>query len=287
MSGGQVLKIIFLALAVSACLFPSQAQTSWTVCPQGPPWCFSNSIQQAINAAAPGDTVFIQPGFYQESLLIQKSLTVQGADPQQVILQGARTGWPVITVVTTEPTDIMGLLFGGGPQIQVTLQSLQLQRAPWAGQDTQCADFGANICPNGLAVKGKVTLTASDLWVHDNGNDGINLGLHPQATIQNSYIWNNYDDGVHAWLSVELTLLGNVITGNGDNGVELQSRYQALSWLTVTGRVRATIISNQILNNKGYGIEAQTGKEVVSCYGNVIQGNGKGPLSPEAWGRCS
>ena len=72
----------------SSSFLRAQAAQSWTVCPQGPPWCSFNSIQQAIDAASPGDVIFIQPGFYQESLIIRKSLIIQGANPQQVIIQG-------------------------------------------------------------------------------------------------------------------------------------------------------------------------------------------------------
>jgi len=279
--------LIFLLLVLHPLEVRSTQSRGWTVCPQGPPWCSFSSIQQAINAASPGDVISIQPGFYRESLIIRKSIVIQGVNPQQVVIQGVRPGWPAVLVSTAEPGDLLSLVLGLDEPIQVTLQNLQLQGAPWVSQEEQCAEPGSDICPDGLQVRGRVTLTAQNLWVHDNGDDGIDLGLHPRATIQNSFIWQNQDDGIDAWLDVEVAIIGNVITGNAANGIKLQSRHQVTSWLSVTGKVKATIINNQITNNGGYGIAAQSGEEVVSCYGNLIQGNGSGPLSPEAWGRCS
>ena len=46
------------------------------------------SIQAAINAAAPGDTIIIHEGTYNEKLVVDKSLTIEGVDKEQVILNG-------------------------------------------------------------------------------------------------------------------------------------------------------------------------------------------------------
>ena len=60
------------------CIFPVCAQASvWTVCPSG---CNYSGIQDAINAASPGDTIEIQSGLYHEALVVNKSLTLIGSD---------------------------------------------------------------------------------------------------------------------------------------------------------------------------------------------------------------
>jgi parallel beta-helix repeat protein len=41
-----------------------------------------NTIQEAVNAAAAGDTVKVGPGTYEESVLVNKQLTIKGADPR-------------------------------------------------------------------------------------------------------------------------------------------------------------------------------------------------------------
>ena len=116
-----------------------------------------------------------------------------------------------------------------------------------------------------------------NLWVHNNRDNGISLGLNVQATIQNCAIWDNGDDGIHAWLDTEVVILRSTISGNKADGINLQSHYHVFSWLSIGGAVQGTIIGNSITENGRYGIETQSGNEVVSCYGNVIQGNEEGP----------
>jgi parallel beta-helix repeat protein len=77
---------VLLVVLILFCMFPVSVQASlWTVCPSG---CNYSSIQDAINAASPGDTIGIESGVYHESLVVNKSLTLTGVDTGQ--------GYPVI-----------------------------------------------------------------------------------------------------------------------------------------------------------------------------------------------
>ncbi|MGH3386820.1 MAG: right-handed parallel beta-helix repeat-containing protein [Nocardioidaceae bacterium] len=61
-------------LLVAAWMGPAAADDTIVVEP-GP-----NAIQQAVDAADPGDTIKIRPGTYEESVLVTKSLTIRGTD---------------------------------------------------------------------------------------------------------------------------------------------------------------------------------------------------------------
>lgn len=49
-------------------------------------------IQDAINDAREGDTIFIYPGIYQESIVVDKTLNILGADKENTIIDGKGIG---------------------------------------------------------------------------------------------------------------------------------------------------------------------------------------------------
>ena len=74
------------ALVASLCAAPpAHAATVHTVNP-------GESIQQAVDAAAPGDTVQLTAGTYHESVLIARSdLTLRGVGERTVLMPAAGT----------------------------------------------------------------------------------------------------------------------------------------------------------------------------------------------------
>lgn len=56
------------------------------------------SIQEAINNANHSDIILIPPGFYQENLIINKSITLQGQNKQSTHLQPANPNYPTILI---------------------------------------------------------------------------------------------------------------------------------------------------------------------------------------------
>jgi len=60
------------------------------------------TIQQAIDNASPGDTVFVPPGTYYENVVIDKTLALIGEDSGTTIIDGNKTG----TVVTVEASNV-------------------------------------------------------------------------------------------------------------------------------------------------------------------------------------
>lgn len=79
------------------------------VCPEG---CDCSAIQEALNAAAPGDSIVVQSGIYRESLIVGKSVSLHGLDTGEgkpvlapdsgrvilaaygAVLRGFEMGWP-------------------------------------------------------------------------------------------------------------------------------------------------------------------------------------------------
>jgi len=108
-----------------------------TVCPQGPPACDFASIQEAVQAANPGDILWIYPGTYQESLIIDKSLKLVASQREKVIIQPP--GGDVKVVVSIQTED----------EITVILDGIAVIVPPEACKDPQIGN-----CPGGVVLSG-------------------------------------------------------------------------------------------------------------------------------------
>src|SRR6476661_376078 len=93
-------RIALLAGLLAALVLVTSASAAATldVCPSG---CTYSSIQAAVTAANPGDTVQVAPGTYNETqVVVDKPLTLQGAGPGQSIIDGgSATGLPSVGTV--------------------------------------------------------------------------------------------------------------------------------------------------------------------------------------------
>ncbi len=132
----RVATAIVLALTAGGVALTAAPAQAATLCvnPGGTGGCFA-TIQGAINAAAPsGDSIQIASGTYNESkVLVNKSLTIQGAGPGQTILDGqnvAPTGSGLLEVQTTLDFGcLIACPEGGDPDI-TTYRSPQLCSEP-------------------------------------------------------------------------------------------------------------------------------------------------------------
>lgn len=101
---------ILAALIIPSVKRPSSAATL-CVNPGGTGGCFS-SIQAAVNAAMPGDTINVAAGTYTEQVQINKTLTLKGAKAGVDARTRATTGESIIT-------------FGDGP-VQILADNVVL-----------------------------------------------------------------------------------------------------------------------------------------------------------------
>ncbi|MFN7931499.1 MAG: nitrous oxide reductase family maturation protein NosD, partial [Blastocatellia bacterium] len=186
-------KLLFV-LALSFLAIAAHAETL-TVAPANARF---TSIQAAINAAQPGDTITVQAGTYNENLLLEKSLTLEGIG--NPIVRGIGQGSAVIVVAD-----------------HCTMKGFIIEHC---GNDLQQED-------SGLLLKSSFNrIEANEL------RDilyGIYLLKSRGNTIQNNVIRGRAElevgargAGLHLWNSPDNTIIGNTITEARD-GMYIQS----------------------------------------------------------------
>ncbi len=144
-------------------------QSTWTVCPLGPPTCDFASIQAALAAASTGDTIIVKPGLYRENPVITTNhITLRGEDPRDVRLEAAK------------PTDVLEIHAEG-----VTVEGLTIRGA---GRG-EFGDFGGIYVIGGGAV-----LRRNILQDNNVGIKVSNAAREPRVQIlENTFIGNDKD----------------------------------------------------------------------------------------------
>jgi hypothetical protein len=135
------------------------------------------SIQEAIDAADPGDVVAIKPGVYFEQLTINKDLTLRGLtlNPERVVITPGDVDGAGITVRDNGMQDVQ----------QVTIENLRV--TGWAADGIITGDD--------TGVDEVASVEIRNVIADNNGDDGVDLNNPSFAHLFTVYSHNNFDDG--------------------------------------------------------------------------------------------
>ncbi|MBI4259146.1 MAG: right-handed parallel beta-helix repeat-containing protein [Actinobacteria bacterium] len=200
------------------------------------------TIQSAVDAATPGDTVLVCPGTYTEQLVIAKSLTLQGVSAATVTLEA-----PAVLATETDG-DGASIVEITGSGNQVDLLSFTI-RGPLSGlqgavhaHDGASAWIGMNVIEGTDALTG--TILGAGITVGSSlGDDDAAAGL--------SSVTDNAVSGFHragivvAGPGNSVTITGNTVTGAGPTSDTIQSG------ITVQDSA-AGVVSHNTVSNLGY-----------------------------------
>lgn len=177
--------------------FSLQAETT-SVCPAG---CQYGSIQNAVDAAEPGDTIKVKAGTYKENVKIDKNLSLVGEGKNKVRVEGSRKGHPVIRI--------------GPGRVQVKLKGLKIAGA----RGELCANSEKNLCYDGVSVSGQAKVDMVNCSVTSNGINGIYLGEDSRASVTSCIISGNGATGIILFDSASANLRDNRIVDNEGLGI--------------------------------------------------------------------
>jgi hypothetical protein len=217
---------------------------------------FYSTIQAGINAASPNDVIELSEWTYNERVVIDKSLTLEGVDSSLVVLTG-----------TGLPGTGSGIHINSGIT-NVTIKNIKIQNYTGQGNNNTAGIF---------AQQSNSNLTIELVSVLNNpSNHGIfcaNSSLIDNVSITKSTIHNHGPGlrGIVIWdhLKTNITISDNVVTNNSCCGIELQD-----------GDASAVTISNNYIeigngdNALGLtGLNPSVGLNVIDM--NTITGGGR------------
>jgi parallel beta-helix repeat protein len=171
-------------------------------------------IQDAINAASPGDEIFVEKGKYIESVTINKPIKLFGKDKNNTIIDG--NGQTVITI-TADGCCIQGFkIINGGHYWSF-----------WPAAGIWIKSNG-NIIKGNVIEGNRVGIALSDSnyniiegnIIRFNDNDGISLGdslsqgSHNNEISKNEIV-SNGEYGIGAWRSSHNKITANHVEKNG------------------------------------------------------------------------
>ncbi|MFI9051407.1 nitrous oxide reductase family maturation protein NosD [Streptomyces sp. NPDC053427] len=216
------------------------------------------SIQRAVDAAKPGDTVFVEPGTYRESVLIKESrVTLRGAGHRTVIRP------PTARAENACGRDGNGICVIGGPKHRlrdVTVRSLTV----------------AGFKKNGVWATGTSRLRVRSVRARNNGQWGIALEKSVRSSIRRNTASGNGDAGIFLANTVEeeggaLDTRGTAIVDNRVVGNRIG--------ITVRRTRKLRVDGNEITGNCGgvfvVGDESRPRAGDLSVSGNNVSDNNK------------
>jgi parallel beta-helix repeat protein len=216
-----------------------------------------SKIQEALNAAEPGDVILIAGGDYPENLLITKSVTLQGAGRDFVRIVGDGTV-PTVVISKAQNVVISGVtITNGRTGIEMADSSLTLSDAV----------LKRNIRRGLSAERSVVEIKDSEVLetqpdAEGFQGSGIRISDHSKATITNVTVTGNARVGITVIDSSEVTIVGTRVLGTKPNASG------AYGWgIDVSVNSKATIRENTISGNTAVGIGITESSQAV------IEGN--------------
>ena len=244
-----------------------------------------SSIQEAIDAASPGNTIFVYSGTYHENIAINKSIILIGDNNHTTIIDG--NGIETVVKITGDAVSMHGFIVRNSGWDSIHFAGISIRsddciisnniidknyQGIFLENTTQNIVSFNTISNNsyGIALKNSTSASIINNSIYENINDGIYLSNCSENTIINNTIANNQQYGIQATYAGPIDkqyrkesknnfISKNLINNNKKDGIYLDLSNDN------------SIKNNSIDNNIGHGILLHGSNNKI--FGNIIRNN--------------
>jgi hypothetical protein len=259
--------LVLVAFLLAALVFggaPAPTARADTLCvnPGGTEGCYA-SIQAAIAAAVAGDTIEIRAGTYQENIMVDKSLILDGAGQDQTILVPAVNG----------PTCSGGSLCDGHSSVVfIQASSVHIQNMTIDGDNPNLA---------GGFAQGGADVNARN-GIIENYNAGVFDGLEiNNVLVKNIYLRGIYASSGGSSFNIHDNTVQNVqgeansiaIMNFGGSGIFSGNTVDQANDGIVSNWSRGTQYINNTITNSSSGVHTDNAGSGTGDTADLLQGN--------------
>jgi parallel beta-helix repeat protein len=221
------------------------------------------TIQEGINVALNGGSMFVYSGIYNENIIVNKTLVIEGEDKKSTIIDGQRNGEFVIKV-NANMVDICGFTIQNGSRGIAYESGIKIENSDY------CSVMDCILVNNGWAaeIRNSEHCKFNNNFVYDNDGGGVHLPFAPCTTIKDCKFSGNAKTGIMAWGGKNLIIESNEFIDCGlvmHNGPPSENVNQN------------TIVENTVNGKPLVYLENEKGK-IIKESGQVILFHCKGIL---------
>jgi parallel beta-helix repeat protein len=238
------------------------------------------SIQEAINAANPGDTIEISAGTYNEQITVNKTVTIVGQNTDSVFVVTNETG-PIILVVA-DGVQIRNLTIKALPVGNLTITQIPIQTgiAIYSGNNRIEKNRIVN-CNVGVQLSNSNSNRVEGNTIRNSSQSGIDACESRNNTVADNAI----SDNLVAAFFLECqntTFVGNQLTNNTHAAIQYAVADIAVTHIepfrTVVGQ-NYSILMDVRASNKGnysatFSLTLSANETTIETVGNIALTNG-------------
>ena len=230
------------------------------------------TIQGAIDAASPGDTVYVYSGTYYENVVVNKTISLVGEDRNSTIIDGDGTG--IVLHISANWANVTDLTATKSGSNRITDAGIRLYIA------THCYVANNTVVgnENGILLQSAFYNTIKGNVANGNNKSGIRLRSSQWNNITANALSGNLEGILITDYSQDNTITDNSVAGNVEGIYLVHSYDSTVAFNQVTQNVdagirishstRNSVAHNEVRNNS-HGIELQESSWVAVANNDV------------------